>query len=107
MQQTKPVLDYSSRELTTPVRGPWDELGLVPWLGGMIRKETAFAVDFKARRLYIRDARGIYTPHATWHIERRTAQLCTEHGVTRFWAPELAERVAKFITATAPGLDSL
>jgi hypothetical protein len=73
----------------------------------MICAEMAFAVEFRARRLYIRDARGIYTPHATWHIERRTAQLCTEHGVTRFWAPELAERVATFITATAPGLETI
>jgi hypothetical protein len=106
MQQSKPVLD-SSRELATPVRGPWDELGLVPWLAGVITQEAVFAVDFKARRLYIRDERGIYKPHAMWVIERRSAQLCTEHGVTRFWSPELSERVAKFITATAPGLDSL
>jgi hypothetical protein len=106
MQQSKPVLD-SSRELDTPAHGPWDDLGLVPWLGGMICKEAVFAVDFKARRLYIRDERGIYKPHAMWLIERRSAQLCTEHGVTRFWGPYLGERVAKFIMAISPGLDSL
>jgi hypothetical protein len=90
-----------------PARGPWDELGLVPWLGGMICQETAFAVDLTNRRLYVLDGSGRYRPTATWHIERRTAQLLQEHGVTRFWAPELGVRIAKFIAATAPGLDSI
>ena len=106
MQQAKPVLDYASRELNTPARGPWDELGLVPWLAEMIGEEAAFAVDLSNRRLYVLDA-GRYRPTATWHIERRTAKILQEHGVTRFWAPELGVRIAKFIAATAPGLDSI
>jgi hypothetical protein len=97
MQQgSKPVFDSS----------PWDALGLVPWLAGVITQEAVFAVDMTNRRLYVLDGSGRYRPHARWHIERRTTRLCQDHGVTRFWGPYLGERVAKFIAATAPGLET-
>jgi putative DNA primase/helicase len=78
------------------------DAGLTPELAKAIKADAHFARD--AGGLLYRFEGGVFKPTGVRFIERRTKELCEVLGKTKSWNPELATRIAAWISCDAPEL---
>ncbi len=91
-----------TRDPREPWKQPENGSGLVQEIEKAIRTDHHFARD-EGDLLYHFEE-GVYKPKGEKFIRRAVKEYCEKHGKTKSWSPELADKVAKYMTVDAPEL---
>src|SRR5262249_14995382 len=87
-------------------RAPWQQpdtgSGLVQDIEKAIKAEHHFARDEGELLYHFED--GVYRARGEKFIRRAVKEYCETNGKAKSWSPELADKVAKYITVDAPEL---